>query len=225
MQFGNLKASTDLRGAVLALDVDGVILDDAVGGSEGWVSVLGTRFGVNAELLRTEFFGRSWTSVIRGQSSIEVGLKRAIAALGWTMTVEEVLSTWFEVDYLLNDEVIEATIRWSKQGVRVVLVTNQEHRRAQFLRRRLSEILPFRRFIYSADIGFVKADLEFYPIADVQIGTSRQRDSVVFVDDTAENVEAACRHGWRGIHFEKSSTWQSTIDDSLHQAAFNWRPL
>jgi len=221
MQSVNSIASTRLRGVVLALDVDGVILDAARAGSMRWKSSFGEKFGVNADLLSEEFFGRAWSRVIRGQLAIESALEEAITALGWTMAVGQVLNIWFETDYFPDNEVIAAAIGWAQQGARVVLVTNQEHRRAEFLKLRLSELLPLSGFVYSAAIGFVKEEPEFYPIADTQLGTSGIADAVVFVDDTLENVEAARSHGWRGIYFEKSTAWQSTIDHSLQQAALS----
>jgi putative hydrolase of the HAD superfamily len=219
MQSGNSIVSSRLRGVVLALDVDGVILDDALGGSAYWKSIFGEKFGVNADLLRTEFFGPAWSGVIRGQIPIESALKEAITALGWTMTVDQVLNSWFEDDYFPDNEVIAAANGWVHQGARLVLVTNQEHRRTEFLRPRLSELLPLSDFIYSAAIGFVKEEREFYTIADTQLGTLGITGAVVFVDDTLENVEAARSHGWRGILFDKSTTWQSTIDHLLQQTA------
>jgi putative hydrolase of the HAD superfamily len=223
MQSEHSTASSRLRGVVLALDVDGVILNDALGGSTRWKSIFGEKFGVNADLLRAEFFGRAWSRVIRGQLLIEPALEEAITALGWTMTADQVLNIWFEADYFPDNEVVATAIGWVQQGARLVLVTNQEHRRAEFLKLRLSEILPLSGFVYSAAIGFVKEEREFYPIADTQLGTSGLADAVVFVDDTFENVEAARSHGWRGIHFEKSTAWQSTIDYSLQQAALSRR--
>lgn len=221
MQSVNPIASTRLQGVVLALDVDGVILDDARGGSMRWKSAFGEKFGVSADLLSKEFFGRVWSRVIRGQFPIESALEETITALDWTMTVDQVLNIWFETDYYPDNEVVAAAFSWAQQGARVVLVTNQEHRRAEFLKFRLSKLLPLGGFIYSAAIGFVKEEREFYPIADTQLGTSELADAVVFVDDTLENVEAARSHGWRAIHFEKSTAWQSRIDYSLQQAALS----
>jgi FMN phosphatase YigB (HAD superfamily) len=38
---------------------------------------------------------------------------------------------------------------------------------------------------------------------------------VVFVDDTLDNVEAARAHGWNALHFVRTESWRTSIDDAL----------
>jgi len=207
-----------LEGAVLALDVDGVTLDSSFDKNPHWMTVVSAKFDIDAHLLRTELFERSWPDVVRGRQPIEVALAEVINKMGWTVSVEEILECWFEADYFLDNEMIEAVIDWANQGARIVLATDQEHRRAEFLRSRLADVLPLSGFVYSGAIGYVKEEREFYPVADVEFGTSERVQSVVFVDDRIENIEVACRHGWRGFQFENQVSWRRDIDHLLQEA-------
>jgi HAD superfamily hydrolase (TIGR01509 family) len=97
----------------------------------------------------------------------------------------------------------------------LVLVTNQEHRRAQFLEQRLSALMPIDTFVYSAAVGYMKKDPEFFPAAHRQIGIPENDRDVVFVDDSPENVEAARRHGWTALRFSKADDWHDEIVAAL----------
>jgi putative hydrolase of the HAD superfamily len=208
-----------LEGAVIALDVDGVVLDATLGGSSTWKAVLGEELGVDGGLLKSEFFDVAWPAVVRGLVPIESALEEALARLAWTVTVDEVLNTWFESDFFPDHDVIDSAAGWADRGARLVLVTNQEHRRAEFLRSRLAKMLPVSAIIYSAAIGHVKDEPEFYALADAMLETESFGDAVVFVDDTLGNVEVARKHGWRAIHFDQATPWRATIDHSLRRAA------
>jgi putative hydrolase of the HAD superfamily len=198
----------------LALDVDGVLLDPTAGGG-GWATALHERFGVDPDALRSSFFQRFWPEIIVGRAAIEPALATAITDLGWTMTADALLECWFEADLVVDDDVADAARAWSADGARIVLVTNQEHRRAAFLRQRLRTVLPPSDMAYSAAIGFMKKDPEFFPLASDQLGIDRQDKAVVFVDDTLENVAAARRHGWFAIHFTKAPGWRDEISAAL----------
>jgi putative hydrolase of the HAD superfamily len=208
-------SSSGRRPLVLALDVDGVLLDPTLGGRGGWSTVVGSHFGVDADRLQAVFFQRSWPDVIVGRRPIEPALADAIEELGWTMTVEDLLTSWFEADFAVDVDVVTAATLWSADGVRLVLMTNQEHRRAHFLEQRLSALLPIDSFVYSAAVGFMKKDPEFFPAAHRQIGIPHDDRHVVFVDDSLENIGAARRHGWTALHFSKDNDWRSEIGAAL----------
>lgn len=53
---------------------------------------------------------------------------------------------------------------------------------------------PFRRMVFSADVGVAKPSPDIYRRADVEYRTSP--DQVIFFDDRTDNVRAAVAHGW-----------------------------
>jgi putative hydrolase of the HAD superfamily len=203
---------------VLALDVDGVVLDPERAGRGKWHREVEQRWGVDITHLQREFFQPLWPDIVRGRQAIEPALTTALRELGWPMTAEELLACWFETDFVVDHDVVAAAGAWSAHGARVVLVTDQEHRRAAHLRAGLADLLPVSAFVHSAAVGLMKRDDGYFAAACEALDIDPAARAVVFVDDTLANVEAARRHGWSAIHFTKGAGWRDEIDAALTQA-------
>ncbi len=64
--------------AVLALDVDGVLLDPDRGGRGHWSTELPDRFGISPDDLQSAFFTPFWADVVVGRRPIEDSLRIAL---------------------------------------------------------------------------------------------------------------------------------------------------
>jgi putative hydrolase of the HAD superfamily len=210
-----LSARTDDR-LTLALDVDGVLLDPERAGAAHWTSELTARFGITRPQLRDTFFTRVWDDVINGRQAIETALEGALREIGTDADVEDVLECWFDADFVVFDAAIAFAQEVRQRGVRVVLATNQEHRRAAYLRQRLSAEVELSDVIYSAELGHQKHEPAFFELASERLGVDLEhRSLVVFVDDVEHNVEAARRAGWRSVHAAPGSNWIARVDALL----------
>jgi putative hydrolase of the HAD superfamily len=205
------------RRTLLALDVDGVLLDAGRGGRGPWQVSFGERFGVDPRRLDDTLFGTPWPDVITGRRPVEAALAEALAALGWDMGIEAALQCWFEEDFVVDPVIVAAATHWSDLGVPLALVSNQEPRRARYLEQRLAPLLPPFAAAFSGDVGAVKGDDGFYSRAERHLGLEPGA-AVVFLDDTAANVEAASAHGWTGIHFTGDGDWRDEVDAALARA-------
>jgi FMN phosphatase YigB (HAD superfamily) len=205
-------------GVVLALDVDGVLLDSASDERGHWMAQFTSRFGVDAEQLRDALFFRRWPDIIVGRRSVEAGLVDVFAELGWDIDIEDALSCWFDADFFVNEEVVSAVNEWASQGARLVLATDQERRRVAYLEPRLAPLVPFAGIAYSGQLGHVKEEAQFYRDAELFLGIPSS-EAVVFLDDRIENVKVAQRHGWLGFHFEKGDRWRTTVEGLLLEAS------
>jgi putative hydrolase of the HAD superfamily len=201
--------------SVLALDVDGVLLDPQRAGRGRWQEVLREEYGLDPAHLDEHFFQRSWSQIIVGHEPIEPTLARALTELHWNLDVETLLQIWFDADFVLELEVVRAVDEWAASGVRVVLATNQEARRAGFLEQKLGVILPIGGMASSAALGAVKSDPAFYPAAERSLGIGGRGQRVVLVDDSSVNVDTANSHGWRGVHFDKRLDWRAQVTAAL----------
>ena len=201
---------------ILALDVDGVILDSNRGGAGHWSRELELRHGITRAQLRDVFFSRYWDDIVTGQRKIEEGLSEALRLLDTSADCESVLSCWFEADFFPVEAAIALANRAAAAGVTIVLATNQEHRRARFLRERLGVLMPIDEVLYSADLGHQKHERAFFARALDRLGV-RSSDSgrVVFVDDLEVNVETAKAVGWRGVHASDGDEWVAQVDRIL----------
>jgi putative hydrolase of the HAD superfamily len=211
------RTDRELGGVVAALDVDGVLLDSARGGAGSWQLVVADRFGVDPSELDRFFFDQWWPDVIVGRTSIEEALERVIGNAGWPMSVDALLASWFEADFWPSTDVIAAANSWSQRGARLALVTNQEHRRAAYVKARLGALLPVDRMVYSAEIGRMKSEPEFFTEATRVLMEFSDVHSIVFLDDAIDNVEVARRAGWTAVHFEPSS-WSERMEEALSTA-------
>jgi putative hydrolase of the HAD superfamily len=203
---------------VLALDVDGVLLDPELGGEGTWQEVLGRRHGIDTTLLDEAFFIPHWADIVVGRKPIEPVLSEVVAELGWPLTGEQFLSEWMETDCAIDQAVVAEALGWAGDGARLVLATNQEHRRAAHIRARLAAVLPVSDMAYSAALGCTKADHQFYRLAGDQFGVPRRSGTVVFVDDADQNIKVALESGWSGVHFIKSGTWRDSVQRALDVA-------
>jgi beta-phosphoglucomutase-like phosphatase (HAD superfamily) len=122
--------SPDHGRVLLALDVDGVLLDAERAGRGPWQAAFGERFGVDPRLLSDTLFAAAWPDVVTGRRPVEDGLAEALAELGWDMRVEDVLACWFEEDFVVDPPVCGAASEWAGLGFPLALVSNREPRRA-----------------------------------------------------------------------------------------------
>ncbi len=209
-------ATADRPVATLALDVDGVLLDPDRGGDGNWSNELSARFGITRQQLHERFFATAFDDVLNGRRPIESALADSLDTMGSDVGVEEVLACWFDADYVVFDDAVAFARQTQERGVRVVLATNQEHRRAAYLRRRLGAAVELSDVIYSADLGCVKHEPVFFELASQRLGLGpERRSSVVFVDDVERNVEVARGAGWRAVHAAPGATWISEADELL----------
>jgi putative hydrolase of the HAD superfamily len=193
----------------LALDVDGVILDPDRDGLGHWTNALPERYGITRAQLREAFFMRTWDDVLDGRMMIEVALGEALQRIGADVGVDDVLDCWFEADFSVRPSAIELANQAASQSCRVVLATNQERRRATFLRERLGALFPIDDVVYSADIGHQKHKPEFFELATQRLGADPS--DIVFVDDVAHNVDQASAAGWRAVHAAPDALWELDV--------------
>ena len=193
---------------VLALDVDGVLLDPERGGAGHWTNELTRRYGITRGELSDAFFRRCWDDILIGRRGVEEGLTEALDRIGTSVDVESVLSLWFEADFVPFVPAIEFARRAADAGALVVLATNQEHRRAAFLNERLGKSFPIHAVFHSAGIGHLKHDAAFFDRVSDRLGLQvDQRSSVLFVDDVLDNVVTAVARGWTGVHADGGAQW------------------
>ncbi len=186
---------------VIALDVDGVLVE--VGYDDHWLDIIGAEFGLAMDDL-TPFFQDYWEPVVTGRRAVE----DALGEFRPTLDADRFLQRWCEESTRINHEMIDAAKQWQTNGARLVLATNQEHRRAAFVRELIGQHVDLVDVFYSADLGVGKPDSRFWGAADKRLGPAQ----VVFIDDALGNVESARAHGWHAIHYPDHTDWREQVD-------------
>ncbi|MBS0522257.1 MAG: HAD-IA family hydrolase [Proteobacteria bacterium] len=199
---------------VLVLDIDGVVSLAHPGGPQPWDAGLQHDWGLSAEEMVRDFFRKDWLEVVRGRLDLYVALHEYLDRKGLADRLEEFVAYWFEKDAAIDRELLAITDTWRRRtGGRVFAASNQEHHRAAYLRDQQGLGAHFDEIIYSAALGVCKPDRVFFTNAQARMGISAAQ-SILFVDDSAANVDGARMAGWRAMLYRDR--------DSLGRALAGW---
>jgi FMN phosphatase YigB (HAD superfamily) len=109
------------------------------------------------------------------------------------------------VDIFWGNDEVHAIIPRLKPRYRLLLASNTNAAHFERFTRQFAEILgQFDRLCPSHHCGFRKPEAEYF--ADCQEHAAAKPSECLFIDDLAENVEAAQRHGWQGICYQQPGT-------------------
>jgi putative hydrolase of the HAD superfamily len=146
-----------------------------------------------------DFFKKHWLEVVRGRLDLYVALHEYFESKGLADRLEEFVTYWFEKDAVIDRELLAIVDAWRQRtGGRVFAATNQEHHRAAYLRDTVGLGAHFDEIIYSAALGVCKPERVFYTNAQARMGVTAAQ-SILFVDDSAANVDGARMAGWRAM--------------------------
>ncbi len=184
----------DIR--ALVFDVDGVLVTGHKDKGGWWHADMDKDLGLDPELLQRAFFTEQWAEIICGRQGIEVPLAKALADIAPHLSVDELLTYWFQQDSKIDQNLLaELEMLRSRSNVGLSLATNQEHRRARHLWNEMGLEHRFDAIHYSAEMGHAKPDPEFF--AEVENRTGFDGPHLLFFDDQERNVLAARERGWQ----------------------------
>lgn len=199
---------------VLVLDIDGVVSLAQPGGPQPWNAHLQRDWGFGADEMVRDFFRKDWLEVVRGRLDLYVALHEYFESKGLADRLEEFVAYWFEKDAAIDRELLALADAWRQRtGGRVFAASNQEHHRAAYLRDQQGLGAHFDEIIYSAALGVCKPDRVFFTNAQARMGVTVAQ-SILFVDDSAANVDGARMAGWRAMLYRDR--------DSLGRALAGW---
>jgi putative hydrolase of the HAD superfamily len=122
-----------------------------------------------------------------GRTDISTAMAVVLRDFSVAADVEDVLELWTRIQP--HADMIDAVADLRRNGVRCCLTTNQQTRRAAWMRSHLGYDLVFDEEFYSCELGVAKPDPAYFSTVlealDVKAAT------VLFVDDTEANVDAA----------------------------------
>jgi putative hydrolase of the HAD superfamily len=199
---------------VLVLDIDGVVSLAQPGGPQPWDADLQRDWGFGPDEMVRDFFRKDWLEVVRGRLDLYVALHEYLEPKGLAGRLEEFVAYWLEKDTAIDREVLAAADAWRQRtGGRVFAATNQEHHRAAYLRDTVGLGAHFDEIVYSAALGVCKPERVFFTNAQARMGVTAAQ-SILFVDDSAANVDGARMCGWRAMLYRGP--------DSLSRALAGW---
>ena len=130
------------------------------------------------------------------------------------LTLAITLTGWHGLDSVIDRGVLAQADAWRQRtGGRCFAGANQEHHRVAYLRDQAGLGAHFDEIIYSAALGVCKPERVFFTNAQARMGVAVAQ-SILFVDDKAENVDAARAAGWRAMLYRGP--------ESLEKALAGW---
>lgn len=176
------------------LDADGV-LQELPG---GWLAAVEPYAGeVGGVFLQDAW--RVEEPALRGEADFLDALPAVLARHGLDVSVEELYrAVWHSIE--VDETSMQLVERLRGDGYGVHLGTNQERRRAAYMRHDLGYDDRFDVSVYSCEIGVAKPDPAYFERAVAMIGSAA--DEVLFVDDRADNVEGARSAGLAGVRWD-----------------------
>ena len=152
--------------------------------------------------------------MLRGRLDLYVALQDYLEPLGLADRLEAFVAYWFDKDSVIDRGVLAQADAWRQRtGGRCFAAANQEHHRVAYLRDQAGLGAHFDEIVYSAALGVCKPERVFYTNAQARMGVTVAQ-SILFVDDKAENVDAARAAGWRAMLYRGP--------ESLAKALASW---
>lgn len=177
-------------------DADGVLQFIPGGLQAGLEPLMGSR-----ALSFAEEPWHSETAFLVGAADYPSRLADALSRVGSAASADEAYrAMWERIEPV--EEVIGLVHSLRSAGYGVHLATNQERRRAHFMRTALAYDLLFDTSHYSCDLGVAKPNPAFFEAVATRIGADPKE--LFFIDDNPANVDSASCSGLRTgrWHFE-----------------------
>lgn len=187
--------------SLVVLDADGVV-------NEGKFFSLAD-FGTSHEVLQP-FFQKEFADCLIGKADLRERLVPYLNDWNWKGTVDELLQFWFEQGSGVHGAVVGVVKRLKEKGIPVHLATNQERRRAAYMKDIMEYGDLFEQMHVSSHMGVVKPSPEFFEKVFAASGVEHP-SQILFWDDMQKNVEAAKQVGFQSHHFLNEHDFQQVM--------------
>ncbi len=197
------------RGKVFVFDLAGVLVEWNM---QALYGPMFSHSGRDDEFFFTEVFGHEIQARISaGTPIMQLIHERQHAFPEWH---EEIAAYWLQWDRMLVgniDGTVSVAAELRERGYRLYVLGNWSREEFDRARSRLSFLGLFEDVLISGDCGILKPDPGIYALAESRFGLVPE--NTIFIDDRADNVEAALTRNWNGIMFENPRKLYLTLMD------------
>ena len=185
----------------IAWDFDGVLNRNVVNGRFVWQDHL-AGFGINKASFEEFMFADGFWPIMRGEEDLLHRLQRYYRHVGRESDPQELLDYWFETDARPCPDMLALMELAQKAGLRQVIATNNEHRRSTYIENEMGFAARVEKLFSSGRMGVAKPDVAYFRAIEDDLELAPEQ--ILFVDDYAENIEAAAVCGWQVHHFPEN---------------------
>ncbi|HUB93142.1 MAG TPA: HAD family hydrolase [Verrucomicrobiae bacterium] len=140
-----------------------------------------------------QFFRNDWKPIVTGKADLKESIAANPELWQWPGTIDDLLTYWFEVEDVRNEELMELVRELKKQGIQCYLATEQEKYRGDYMRDVMFKDL-FDGYYITAELGVSKTEPKFFQmiIDDLEHRNPGVRpENIVFFDDSQSKVDTA----------------------------------
>jgi putative hydrolase of the HAD superfamily len=181
---------------VVLFDCDGVMCPP-----RRFAAVLQAEFGITPEMT-TAFFKGGFAPALLGHVDVLDLLPAYLKDSGWKRSREEFVEPWLTSEREVDPEMARLVGTVKARGFVTGLATNQEGRRARFMRERMGFQTLFDVCFISSELGQMKPQPGYFQSVTERLGVGPSQ--IAFVDDEEHYLDAAARHRWQAIHYTGS---------------------
>ncbi len=186
---------------LIVWDFDGVLNANVVDGRFVWTDQMQSDLDLDPKAFSAFLFGSGLMhKVICGKVSLMEVVATWLRTQNTDLTARDFLDYWFARDALPDSEVFG----WMRAAAgRRVIGTNNETLRATYIETQMQFGQHVEHVFASGRMGVAKPDAGFWTAVERWSGVERQ--NILLVDDSEQNVEACQAQGWQVFHFTKTS--------------------
>ena len=145
----------------------------------------------------------------RGELSPEEFYKQVTEKLKARIDYDRFYSIYNDV-FSLNPPVFKLMKRL-KENYKIVLLSNTDVMRFDFIKNRFPEIMIFVEYVLSYQVGFINPHPQIYKEALKKVAA--EAGECVFIDDREENIEEAERLGISGMLLEPQTDLETVLQE------------
>jgi putative hydrolase of the HAD superfamily len=191
---------------VIAWDFDGVLNQNIVDGRFLWADTFEADLGQSLSSFQHHVFGGDFDDIMTGRVDLRDRVASWTNAVGFADGPDALLAYWFAKDSLPDPAMLRLMQIMSQRGVRQVITTNNEARRARYIEDEMGYGARVERVFASGRIGLRKPDPAYF--RHVSDCLKVEPESVLLVDDVEENVKQAAALGWKSFLFKTDTKRQ-----------------
>lgn len=192
---------------IVFFDVDGVLIQGYHAKPElrkCWDENIEIDLKINRNHLQENFIsGVFIQEIIHGKKDLKSAISDYLLSINSAVDADKLIEYWLAKDSNINHLLFEKIKILKESGkVKLLIATNQEHNRADYLMNQLGFNEYFDNIFYAAKIGFAKPDRKYFENVMTHIGSVSYPP--IFFDDSQVVVDAANDYGWEAYQFDSA---------------------
>ncbi len=184
---------------IIAWDFDGVLTRNIIDGRFIWADNFEADIGHSKEYFEEFIFGKNLDAILTGKEDLRDRVDAWAKSVSYAPGPDAILEYWFTKDANLDPMMLKLMQRIEAQGLRQIITTNNETRRTTYIENKLGFSSLVEHIFASGRMGIAKPDPTYFETVSATLNVNP--NEIFFIDDSAENIDAAKIHGWQAMHF------------------------